>query len=59
MLTDSLRKDLVERIEENEAKIAQYLKDGHEETTFIDRLVDHLKWQNQFFRRVLRTPQHN
>jgi hypothetical protein len=54
MLSDSLRKDLLERIEENETKIAQCQKVGFEEATFIDPLVDHLKWQNQFFRKVLR-----
>jgi len=54
MLSDSLRKDLVERIQENEAIIALYQKDGFKEGNFIDPLVDHLKWQNQFFRKVLR-----
>jgi len=54
MLSDSLRKDILERIEENEAKIAQRQKDGFNEGNFIDHLVDHLKWQNQFFRKVLR-----
>jgi hypothetical protein len=53
MLSDSLRKDLVERIEENEAKIAQCQKEGSNEGNFVDHLVDHLKWQNQFFRKVL------
>jgi hypothetical protein len=54
MLSESLRKDLVERIKENEAKIAECQKEGFNESTFVDRLVDHLKWQNQFFRKVLR-----
>ena len=54
MLTDSLRKDLVERIQENEAIIALYQKDGFKEGNFNDPLVDHLKWQNQFFRKVLK-----
>jgi len=52
-LTDDVRKQIEDVVVKNNAKIAEYEKHGIKPGGQVAALVEHLKLQNVFFRKML------